>query len=130
MEQIRKQTFYKNLRQDIKSSTEDLFALNRHIFILEKFQMLTFIFAIIVVVINYEAFLGKFSAEDFVEVLVSLILILIIEKPLTNIRKDYDKKRGQIRSKCIVKICNCHGYCSCKDEYVVYLKNQGIDIMK
>ena len=128
--------FLKGLRKDIESNVETLINKNKVVKMYTDFQVIGSIIGILGFFFYYFLTIGNYSFngilesyEFYIAVLGLLICNIVLEKVLEQLKKEIKKLKETIKSKMTLKICNCEGYCECKEELNEYMKKNGNKII-
>lgn len=137
MDNIENQPFWKKLNSDIKVSIKNLIKKTGIIKSYQKAQLIVPIIGILVFFIYYFLTIGNHSFNGIFESYVFYITVIgigicfaLLEKMMEPLQKETKKLTETIRIKMILKICNCDGYCECKEDLNKYMKKEeGITII-
>ena len=131
MKNIEKQPFWDNLKPAFKKDIYDFFQKHELI----KFWNRIHWFALIISLFTITYFIMNLSSNDFkIESLLAaclpFIFVVIIEKVMANPRKAFTKAKQSIKDKMIIKVCTCHSYCTCKEDFNAFMVKNKFNILK
>lgn len=137
MDNIQNQPFWKKLNSGIKGSINTLITRTRTIKIYKEAQLKGSIIGLLVFFIYYflttgnHSFNGVFESYEFYIAVIGIGgYFALLEKMMEPLQKETKKLTETIGTKMVLKICNCDGYCECKENLNNYMKaEKGITII-
>jgi hypothetical protein len=130
LKDLKSQAFYEKLTPQFQDKLSELMSQAHTVFIYGKLEFAAYVFAACLILLNYkEFFSNSFSQNAFFMIAIGGIAIAI-SNHLSKAPKEKLKKTSEkIKNNLIVKVCNCNGYCECKEDLVKYLKKRKIKII-
>lgn len=130
MNDLRKQPFYPKLKPDFASKLPDLINQSKEAYMYSRIEFAAYLFAGGLALLNIKAFFSdNFGFREFIMILIGGIAIIgannITKEPEDRFKKTCEK----IKRRLVIKICDCPGYCTCKDEFAAYMKKRDVDLL-
>ncbi len=137
MGDIKSQSFWIKLTKGTQDNISSLISKNNTINLYTQIQLKGSIIGILVFLIYFfvkngnHGFDSLFNSFDFFLCVVGVgIYFALIEKMIELLKKDMGKITENVKTKMIIKICDCDGYCECKQDLNNYMKTEkGITII-
>lgn len=134
MDDIEEQSFWNKLNPDFKKSVKELRYKYKIVNSYEKVQKYGMIVITIYFIIYFrkDIILGKLnfdSMEFYVIILIVGGFFTLMERIMKNPKKDMERIKTAIKNKMIIKVCTCHAYCECKEDFNDYMKKNGVKIL-
>lgn len=123
---ISSQPFWNNLTDDFKSLTNKLIKSYRLAHFVNIVEIITYISILIASIFFYTKL---HVSSYFVKILVLGILILILEKTFKPYKSATEKSRQKLQKQFLIEICDCTSRCTCKKDFVDYMKHNGISLL-
>lgn len=129
MGDIKDQPFWKKLNGSIKGNVTTLITRSRTVKFYKSAQIKGSVIGVQAFFIYYFLMVGNYSFHNVFKSFQFYICVLsvggywvLLEKIMEPLKKEIQKLKETIKTKMIVKICYCNGYCECREELNNYLK--------
>ena len=123
-------SFWDKLKPDFQKDTKKLIVQNRSVILYERIKTTCIVFLITTIIFYRKDFINyNINLDALITLGIEMMFLVGIENSYKEPKKKYEKTRETIRNRMIVKICNCKGYCSCKEDLNIYMNSRKIKIL-
>jgi hypothetical protein len=130
LKELKQQPFYDKLTPSFQKKLPDLIDQVHTVSTYKKLENFSIFFAAIMILTNIKSFMSTyFSLNAFLMIALGGISIALVESASKEPKNKLKKTTDKIKNSLIVKVCTCKDYCTCKEDFVSYMKERDIKVL-